>query len=248
MARQIAAIVLLLAGGIALLAFNCEKARESEYGLEVEAIVETETIDLSTGEEPRVYSLVSITWEGVTSADGESVIVEKKKGLDFLIVDTLDIADAPTRFDDPDTLMPGETPAYRLVLQTQSKAMVIEILECRPFDALVFTVPDTVLPAVEEELFTLTWKPVGEEVTYHAALLTLESLAPLPEGEELESVDIEHQGSEQVSWKIDVSGLEPGNYILQVSASVVDSTWTRSIRGSRLFVLGVREEEVEEED
>lgn len=239
MTRYLVAFVLLAAGGILLLAFNCAPMERSDYPFEIsKASLETRTVCLSETEESEVSWLVRISWKGMDPAFGEAVIVDKRAASDFLVLDTLSPLNQDMSFEDSDTSDTGSPVAYRLLLLNQGLASELETIVRPPITGVVFNIPDTVVPS-QDSLIKLAWEPLADEASYEVELMTLETLAPYPKGRRVASATLKRSGSEPVRWIIDASRLSWGaNYILQVNVTMEDSVWSRTVTGSRLFVLG----------
>lgn len=238
MIRYLVALVVLAAGGVLLLAFSCAPVERSDYPLEIaEASVETRTVSLNQGEEPEVSWRVVLSWRGLYGKDGEAVIVDKKVTEDFLVKDTLQPISEEMTFEDADTLDLEKEVTYRLVLLNQGCATLLDTIVRPPLVGMAFRIPDTVFP--QDNVVRLSWEPVTEEASYEVRLMTLEALVPQPQGRRLASANLRRSGSGPLYWSVDVSGLTPGtSYIFQVSATLEDSVWNRTVTGSRLFVLG----------
>jgi len=243
MAKYLVVMVLLVAGGVALLAFACDRLDEPRYEVElVEADMATQTIHLT---EPQTHAGVKLVWQGSVDADG--IVVEKKEGDDFLVLDTLDVASGEWSFTDPDTLECGEPVVYRLLALDEARAWYVGTYTLLALDGIEFLVPDTVYP--ENGRLSLSWRHLPEvEEAYRVKLMTLETLAPLPGGELLAKARVEPTGTGEVRWTLDTEELTPqANYILCVEAEVHEEPLIRTVTGYRLFVLGkeVQGEEAE---
>jgi len=246
MARYLVVMIILAATGVVLLALNCDRLDEPLYETELGKIrVHTETVCLTEEEGPFSYAAVNFSWQGLSEDDGEGVVVERKVNEDFIVVDTLRTLAAEMYFSDPETLSIDEA-TYRLLLLRQDRALVLEEFTCTPFAGVNFHLPDTVL--VEEGRVILSWDRIEGVSEYEARLMTLGTLAPIPKGEIIVKAAVKPDGK-TIVWEIDADKLDkPANYILQVKAGVEDEGYLRSVRGSKLFVLGGSGDEEEEEE
>lgn len=247
MARYLVVMIILGAVGVVLLALNCDRLEEPLYETElVEMKVHTETVYLTEEDGPYSYAAVDFSWRGLSSDDGEGVVVERKVNEDFIVVDTLRTLAAEMYFRDPETLSVEEL-TYRLLLLRQNRALMLEELTCTPFAGVNFHLPDTVL--AEEGKVILSWDPIEGASEYEARLMTLEALAPIPQGKSVVGAKLSSSDRERIRWAIDADELDkPANYILQVKSSLRDEGCVRSVRGSKLFVLGGSGDEEEEEN
>ncbi len=248
MARYLVVMIILAAAGVVLLALNCDRLDEPLYETELGKIkVHTETVYLTEEEGPFSYAAVNFSWQGFSEDDGEGVVVERKVNEDFIVVDTLRTLAAEMYFSDPETLSIDEA-TYRLLLLRQDRALVLEEFTCIPFAGVNFHLSDTVL--AEEGRVILSWDRIEGVSEYEARLMTLGTLAPIPEGERVLDAMLGSSNNERISWEMDADKLDkPANYILQVKAGVEDEGYLHSVRGSKLFVLvGSGDEEEEEEN
>ena len=246
MARYLVVMIILAATGVVLLALNCDRLDEPLYETELGKIrVHTETVCLTEEEGPFSYAAVNFSWQGLSEDDGEGVVVERKVNEDFIVVDTLRTLAAEMYFSDPEPLSIDEA-TYRLLLLRQDRALVLEEFTCTPFAGVNFNLPDTVL--AEEGRVILSWDRIEGASEYEARLMTLGTLAPIPKGEIIVKAAVKPDGK-TIVLEIDADKLDkPANYILQVKAGVEDEGYLRSVRGSKLFVLGGSGDEEEEEE
>ncbi|MEA3311268.1 MAG: hypothetical protein U9Q76_03505 [candidate division WOR-3 bacterium] len=253
MARYLLAMLIVAVAGVVLLALDCDRLDEPLYETELGKIkVHTETVYLTKEEGPFSYAAVNFSWQGLSEGDGEGVVVERKVNEDFIVVDTLRTLAAEMYFSDPETLSVEET-TYRLLLLRQDRALVLEEFTCVPFAGVNFHLSDTVLGEEGEEgeegRVILSWDRIEGASEYEARLMTLGTLAPIPKGERVLDAMLGSSDNERISWEIDADKLDkPANYILQVKAGVEDEGYLRSVRGSKLFVLGGSGDEEEEEE
>jgi hypothetical protein len=247
MARYLVVTIILAAAGVVLLALDCGRLDEPLYETELGQIrVHTETVYLTDEEGPFSYAAVNFSWQGLSEDDGEGVVVERRINEEFIVLDTLSDLAEVMEFSDPETLSIDEA-TYRLLLLRQDRALVLEEFTCTPFAGVGFHLPDTVL--AEDGRVVLSWDRIEGVGEYEARLMTLGTLAPIPEGEVVLDAMLGSSDNERISWEMDADKLDKGaNYILQVKAGVEDEGYLRSVRGSKLFVLGGSGDEEEEEE
>lgn len=257
MARYILALILLLAGGLVLVALNCDSVNTTQQRVDLEELkVVTRSVYLTQFEEPRAYSLVNFSWAGSDADLGKELIVERSSGNDFLVQDTVALTGSAGSFSDPDSLSAGLPVNYRFLSFDQGRASVVNEFECDPLEPIKFLIPDTVVIITDQSLdkkptrsivpgedqarvhVLFLWEPLTSVQIYSAEIMSLKSLAPLPDGEVLVKGEIKSTDKNNIVWDIDTDKLVPGkSYILKVKAQLPDEHGSRTTEGYRLFVL-----------
>jgi hypothetical protein len=264
MARYILALILLLAGGMALVAFHCDSINEMQQRVDLEELgAVTRSIRLTQYEEPRAYSLVNFSWSGSAKDRSKKVIVERSTGNDFFAIDTLSFGPGTIPYFDPDTLPAGQAVHYRLLLLDQGRLSEIADFESVPMEQVKFLMPDTVFPQIAQigeekaqpakntSFISFVWQSLSGVEVYDAEIMSLKSLAPLPEGEVLVRGDIRADKNNNIVWDIDTDKLVPGkSYILKVKAHLDEEHGSRTSESYRLFVFSAvpnRQKQITEE-
>lgn len=252
MARYLLALIILIAAGVTVVALDCDNINEQNYRTELEEVnALTRSVSLTEFEEPSAYSLIDFSWSGLGKEQGEFIVLERKDAYDFLAVDSMNLSGANMSFNDPDSLVPGSSFEYRLLLLHKGRASVVRDFSCNTMEPLTFLIKDTVYVLQENEeaaertqsgpertRLVLEWKPLKDVSSYKAQLMTLKTLAPVPDGQVFLTRDIKSTGKDKVVWEIDTDKLVPGeNYILKVSVYAKDGVFSRSSEGYRLFVF-----------
>lgn len=257
MARYILALILLLAGGLTLVALNCDSVNTARQRVDLEELkVVTRSVYLTQYEEPRAYTLVNFSWAGSDTDLGKELIVERSSGNDFLVQDTVALTGSSGSFSDPDSLSAGLAVNYRLLSFDQGRASVVNEIKCEPLEPIKFLLPDTVVimtdqlqdkkparrivPAENQVRVraSFLWEALSDVDVYAVEIMSLKSLAPLPDGEVLVKGEVKAKGKNNIVWDIDTERLIPGkSYILKVRAHLENEQGTRTTEGYRLFVL-----------
>ncbi len=257
MARYILAFILLLAGGLVLVALNCDSVNTTQQRVDFEELnVVTRSVYLTQYEEPRAYSLVNFSWAGSDAGLGKELIVERSSGNDFLVQDTIALTGSAGSFSDPDSLSAGLAVNYRLLSFDQGRTSVVHDFKCEPLGQIKFLIQDTVFSVTTQSedkkpsrrveprenqtrvRVSFLWEPLPGVQEYDVEIMSLKNLAPLPDGEVLVKGELKSIDKNNIVWDIDTDKLVPGrSYILKVKAQLPDEHGSRTTEGYRLFVL-----------
>lgn len=245
MAKYLVTLLILAAGGVAILLWGGETIVEPSYRVEMERIQTlTKTIHLTEEDGTSSFSEASFTFAPINPKERDRIIVERKNKDGFQVLDTLGTLTSLMDFSDPDTLVPGVTYTYRLSLLRRSRVFAPDTLALATPPGVEFYFADTLKEDEGEIVFS--WGGPDWFAEYEVKLMTVEDLAPHPRGEVLFSSVIGKE-KDTLRWSIEAERLKEGigGYIFEVKAKKRMGKRISSIEASKLVVVERREEDEE---